>query len=131
MGQGGASMRRVFAEGPGKANGKQTSSIPGLISRRLDGTKKQLKMSLKTPPVSGADTLASECRAFEGQRKQLMRRYAGEYVAVFGGRVVAHDKDDEVLAARMFRKFGDAPFYIARVEENSTVCEVPSPELSD
>lgn len=60
-----------------------------------------------------------------------MRRYSGEYVAMFGGRVVAHDKDDEALAARMFPKLGDAPFYIGRVEDNSSVCEVPSPELAD
>ncbi len=88
-------------------------------------------MTLKTPPSQRSDALAKECRAFEGQRKQLMRRYSGEYVAMFGGRVVAHDKDDEALAARMFPKLGDAPFYIGRVEDNSSVCEVPSPELAD
>jgi hypothetical protein len=102
-----------------------------LISLPLGDTKKRVKMTLKSAPVSGADALARECRAFEGQRKQLMRRYSGEYVAMFGGRVVAHDKDDEALAARMFRKLGDAPFYIGRVEDNSTICEVPSPELAD
>jgi hypothetical protein len=42
---------------------------------------------------------------------------------------VDHDKQDEVLAVRMFRKFGDATFYIARLEQSPTVYEVPSPEL--
>ena len=51
------------------------------------------------------------------------------FVALSGGRVVDHDKGDETLAARMFRKLGDAPFYIARLEDNPTVYEVPSPEL--
>jgi len=59
-----------------------------------------------------------------------MRRYPGEYVALCGGRVVDHDRQDEALAARMFRKFGDAAFYIARLEQNPTVYEVPSPELA-
>jgi len=59
-----------------------------------------------------------------------MRRFPGQYVALSAGRVVDHDEDDEVLAARMFTKVGDASFYIARVEETPTVYEVPSPELA-
>ena len=59
-----------------------------------------------------------------------MRRYPGEYVALAGGRVVDHDKQDEALAARMFAKFGEATFYIARLEQSPTVYEVPSPELA-
>jgi hypothetical protein len=85
---------------------------------------------LKTPPAVGDDDLRAERRAFEDQRVQLMRRYAGEYVALSGGRVVGHDEDDEALAARMFGKLGNAPFYIARLEETATVFEVPSPELA-
>jgi len=84
---------------------------------------------LKTLPQPVEDSLATERRAFVRQRAQLMRRYPGEYVALSGGRVVDHDKQDEALAARMFRKLGDAPFYIARLEDNPTVYEVPSPEL--
>jgi hypothetical protein len=89
-----------------------------------------VKTRLKTSPAVGDDDLGAERRAFESQRGQLMRRYAGEYVALSGGRVVGHDKDDEALAARMFRKLGNAPFYIARLEETATLCEVPSPELA-
>jgi hypothetical protein len=76
------------------------------------------------------DGVEAERRAFESRRSQLMRRYAGEYVAIFGGRVVDHGKGDEALAARMFNKLGDAPFYIARVERTSTIYELPSPELA-
>ncbi len=59
-----------------------------------------------------------------------MRRYAGQYVALRGGRVLDHDEDDEALAARMFKKYGDAPFYIAHLEEAPSVYEFPSPELA-
>ena len=89
-----------------------------------------MKTMLKSLPQPVEDSLAAERRAFERQRRQLMRRYAGQFVALSGGRVVDHDKDDETLAARMFRKLGDAPFYIARLEDTPTVCEVPSPELT-
>ena len=84
---------------------------------------------VKTLPQPVEDSLATECRAFGRQRAQLMRRYPGQFVALSGGRVVDHDKEDETLAARMFRKLGDAPFCIARLEDNPTVYEVPSPEL--
>ena len=47
-----------------------------------------------------------------------------------GGRVLEHDKDDEALAARMFRKYGDAPFYIAHIADTSSVYEFPSPEVA-
>ena len=70
---------------------------------------------LKTLPQPVEDRLAAERRAFERQRVQLMRRYAGQFVALSGGRVVDHDKEDETLTARMFRKLGHAPFYIARL----------------
>ena len=84
----------------------------------------------KTSPQLVEESLAAERRAFEHQRAQLMRRYPGEYVALAGGRVVDHDKHDEALAARMFRKLGEATFYIARLEQSPTVYEVPSPELA-
>lgn len=77
------------------------------------------------------DPLASQVKAFRRQRMQLMKRFAGQYVALYGGRLVDHDKDDEALAARLYRKLGDAAFYIARLEDTPTVSEVPSPELAN
>jgi Family of unknown function (DUF5678) len=77
------------------------------------------------------DPLEAEGLAFRQQRTKLMKRYGGQYVAFYGGRVVGHDKDDEALAARLFRKFGDVAFYIARLEDTPSVCEVPSPELAN
>lgn len=84
----------------------------------------------KPSPRFAEESLAAERRAFERQRAQLMRRYPGEYVALSGGRVVDHDKQDEALAARMFRKFGNAAFYIGCLEQSPTVYEIPSPELA-
>jgi hypothetical protein len=74
------------------------------------------------------DPLAPERRAFLRQRSQLLKRHRGEYVVIHGGRVVAHSPDDEALAARMFAKLGNEPFYIAHVDEAPV--EIPSPELA-
>ncbi len=74
--------------------------------------------------------MATEQSSFARQRGQLMRRYPRQYVAFVGHRMVDHDRNDETLAARMFRKFGEKPFYIGRLEENPAICEIPSPELA-
>ena len=76
-----------------------------------------------------ADPLAAEEQAFQRQRGQLLRRYAGQFVALYHGRVVGHDKQAEALASRLFAELGDVPFFIARVEERPTVYDLPSPEI--
>ncbi|MBI3822993.1 MAG: hypothetical protein HY289_09995 [Planctomycetes bacterium] len=73
--------------------------------------------------------LAAEQQAFRKQHAQLMARYEGEYVALHLGRVIAHGPDDEELAQSLYAKLGDKLFYIAKVEREPTICEVPSPEL--
>ncbi len=75
------------------------------------------------------DPLAAEQQAFERQKPQLLRRYPGQFVAIYGGRMVDHDKEAEALAGRLFAKLGDVPFLIARVEKRPTVYDLPSPEF--
>ena len=77
---------------------------------------------------SPEEPLAAEEQAFRQKRLHLLRRYEGQFVALYQGRVVGHGTDDEELARRMFEKLGDAPFYIAKVEKELTVYELPSPE---
>ena len=81
---------------------------------------------VKIPPKHG---LASEARVFERQRAQMVRRYAGQFVALYGGRVVGHDKDSEALATRLFAELGDVPFLITRAERRPSVYDLPSPDL--
>lgn len=75
------------------------------------------------------EPLASEEQAFHRKRAQLLRRYEGQFVALYQGRVVGHGADDEELARRMFEKLGDVPFYITKVEKEPTIYELPSPEV--
>lgn len=77
---------------------------------------------------SSEEPLAAEDQAFRLKRAQLLRRYEGQFVALYQGLVVGHGADDEELARRMFEKLGDVPFYIAKVSEEPTVYELPSPE---
>lgn len=78
--------------------------------------------------ASTAEPFAAEEQAFRQKRAHLLRRYEGQFVALYHGRVVGHGMDDEELAQRMFAKLGDVPFYIVRVEKEPTVYELPSPE---
>jgi hypothetical protein len=89
------------------------------------------KSQTKVLSERAENPLGAEELAFRRQRPQLMKRYAGQYVAFYGGRLVDRDKDDEALAERLFKKLGDAAFYIARLEDTPTISEVPSPELAN
>ncbi len=82
----------------------------------------------KNTPEPSEEPWAIEERVFRQKRAHLLRRYAGQFVALYQGRVVGHGVDDEALAQRMFECLGDVPFYIAKVEPEPTVYELPSPE---
>jgi hypothetical protein len=83
----------------------------------------------KLPNILANDPLASEEEAFRRRRNQLLSRYEGQYIALYHGRVVGNSTDDEELADRMFKKFGDVPFYIVKVEKETTVYDLPTPEI--
>ena len=84
--------------------------------------------SASTTPEPSEEPWAAEERAFRHQRSRLLRHYAGQFVALYQGRVVGHGVDDEALAQGLFERLGDVPFYIAKVESEPTVYDLPSPE---
>jgi hypothetical protein len=88
-------------------------------------------MRNKLLPKHSRNPLADEEAAFRRQRVRLIKRLAGQYVAFYRRRLVDHDRNDEVLALRLFRKLGDVAFYIVRLEKTPRVCEVPSPEVAN
>ena len=55
--------------------------------------------------------------------------YEGQFIALYQGRVVGNSNNDEELAGRMFKRLGDVPFYIAKVERETTVYDLPTPEI--
>lgn len=72
------------------------------------------------------DALGAEAQAFRRKLTQLLGRYEGQFVAIYKGRVVGHGPDDEELAEEMYERLGDMPFYIARVERQPIVYDLPS-----
>lgn len=83
--------------------------------------------TLKTRKVrqSSDEPLVAEEQVFRRKRVQLLRHHEGRFVALYGERVVGYGTDDEELAQKMFEKLGDVPFYIAKVEKEPTVYELP------
>jgi hypothetical protein len=73
--------------------------------------------------------LLIEEAAFDRQLKQLLKKYEGQYVAVYKGRVVDHDANESTLFGRVLKKLGDVVFLIARVERTPTIYVCPSLEL--
>jgi hypothetical protein len=66
---------------------------------------------------------------YRKQRRSLLRRYAGQYVAIVDSKLVDHDRDCFPLADRVFARFGDRPIYIPRVEARDRVIRIRSPRL--
>ena len=58
----------------------------------------------------------------------LVAALCGTVCGALSGRVVGHGVDDEALAQGLFERLGDVPFYIAKVESEPTVYDLPSPE---
>ena len=53
------------------------------------------------------EAMLREARSFESQREQLAKQYPGEYVALFQGRVVDHDRDRIALLHRVEKSYPD------------------------
>jgi len=70
------------------------------------------------------ERLAAEDAAFRRLRPSLVKRYKGQYVALYQGRVVGHGSDDVALVRRVFDRLGDVLFSIARVEDAPTADDV-------
>ncbi len=55
--------------------------------------------------------------------------FVGKFVAVVGGTVVDSDADENILAWRVYGKYGYVPIYVEKIESEEEVLEIPSPEL--
>ncbi len=76
-------------------------------------------------PERVTEPLVIEAQKFRRKLTQLLPRYEGQFVALYQGRIIGHSADDEALAQKMYEKYGDVPFYIARVERETTVSSLP------
>jgi hypothetical protein len=77
----------------------------------------------------GAQDLDAEVRWFERNRKQIERRYAGQFVAIVEQRVVDHDQTFEALAERIFKMRGPRDTFMPKVTAGPRSVRLRSPQL--
>ena len=119
-----------------------TESRPTVLAAKPGLTRRGKQITLATSPsrdcvmprtqnkpASTEAQLASEQKAFERQKPQLLRRYEGQFVAFYGGKMVDRDPSDEALALRMYKKFGEVPWWIERVEKKPTIYDFTGFEI--
>ena len=96
---------------------------PSLVERlkRLAADQAQpAEKVLETAVQTHLDQLEREAihagtEAFWEMHDELVRKYEGEHVAVYQGRVVDHDEDASRLERRVRAHFGELPVLIAPV----------------
>jgi hypothetical protein len=66
---------------------------------------------------------------YEDNKRRLVERYRGQYVAVVKGRVADHDADFGALAGRVFRRFGARPVFVPRCMPGERTVNLRSPRV--
>ncbi len=64
-------------------------------------------------------SFAREIAAFEQQRAELLKQYAGKYVAIYQGKVVASGDDKLALLDQVRQQYGNVVCYIEKVTPDS------------
>ncbi len=104
------------------AAARRGSTLASLVSDSL--AQSLLGEAPGAPPDHG---LGENKRWYERNRRRLLARYHGEYVAVVDQRVVDHDRDFSALAARVFARHGGRPVFAPRVQEKEPRALLRSP----
>lgn len=60
-----------------------------------------------------------EVAAFERLRPHLMEQYAGQYVAIYQGKVVASGNDKMMVASQVDQRFGPIVYYVEKVSTDT------------
>ena len=63
----------------------------------------------------GRPAMEREMAAFETMFPELLVRYGGQFVAVYGGRLVDHDTDPTALVKRVGKKYPDGVVLVKQV----------------
>ncbi len=73
--------------------------------------------------------LGADMAWYEAQKRNLLRRYRGQYVAIINRRVVDHDREFGRLARRVFKRFGVRPVFMPKCLDEERVVTIPSPRV--
>ena len=86
-----------------------------------------LSRALNAEPEDELRPLEADMAWFEANRRHLLRRYAGEYLAIVDRKVIDHDRDFSALAARVFAKAGARPVFMPRCTAKDQIVHLRSP----
>jgi hypothetical protein len=84
-------------------------SIDHLLLERID----VIEPSIDIHPQRAL--MERETRAFEAMHDKLWQMYPEEYIALYAGRVIDHDRDEQALVARIDEIFPDEIVLIRQV----------------
>jgi len=88
-----------------------------------------LRRALGEEPGGDLKPLEADMAWYEAHRRQLLRRYSGEYLAIIGGRVLDHDPDFSALADRVFEKAGVRPIFMPQCVKGDHIVHLRSPHV--
>lgn len=86
-----------------------------------------LTRALGKAPQEDLKPIEGDMAWYEAHKRQLFRRYHGEYLAIVDRRIADHDPDFDALAARAFAKFGVRPVFMPQCLEDEQVVHLRSP----
>lgn len=104
------------------AAARRGSTLASLVSDSLAQSLRD-----EAPGMAPEDGLRENKLWYERNRRRLLARYRGEYVAVVDRTVVDHDRDFSALAARVFARHGGRPVFAPRVQEREPRARLRSP----
>lgn len=76
-----------------------------------------------------AGNLRAELAWYQTQKRKLLPRYRGQYLAIVDRKVIDHDQDFGVLARRVFKRLGVRPIFMPKCGDGDRVVNVPSPRV--
>ena len=106
---------------PAKAESSRRGTTLGVV------VADAIEHSLGDGSASDDDVLATDVAWFEANRARLARKSTGEFVAIFGQRVVRSDRDFDALATRVFAHHGVRSILMPRVSTERETARVRSP----
>jgi len=91
--------------------------------------KSQEKSESKETGATDVMSRYNESKKFYLAKKQsLLKKYKNKYIAILDKKVVDFDKNFSMLADRIYKRFGNQPFFIPYVDVEEKIYRMPSPK---
>ncbi len=98
------------------------AELVGLSNFRFKQELKRLYTSpnrLEDNKLPGHREFEAEVMAFERLKPELLKTHRGQFVAIYQEKVVEVGDDEMELLNRMDKRFGNVPYYVELVQENT------------